>query len=103
MGQHHQTRQAASAVSAETSRSQHQQQKLAETSIPNRNPPQNQHQSQKPASLAKAGRSKHPQQKTPAEPASKPEASIISQNWLTQASPTENPRRNSIKTRSQHH
>merc|ERR1712110_45237 len=68
-----------------------------------RKPPQNQHQHQKPASLAKAGRSKHHQQKVPAEPASKPEASIISKSWQKQASPTENPRRTSINTRSQHH
>ena len=86
-------------------------------SFTSRKPPQNQHQNpkpasfakagrnkhnqqQKPASLAKTGRNKHHQQKTPAEPASTPEASIISKNWQKQASPSENPRRTSIKSRS---
>ena len=32
-----------------------------------------------------------------------PSTSIISKNWQKQASPAENPRRTSIKTRSQHH
>ena len=80
--QHHhqdQTRQAASAVPAETSR----------TSSTSRR----QHQQQ----------SQFRQQKTSAESASKPKASTISKNWQKQASPAENPRRTSIKTRSQHH
>ena len=106
--QHHhqdQTRQAASAVPAETSRTsstsrrQHQQQ----SQFRQQKPPQNQHQNPKPAPLAKTSRNKHYQQNPPAEPASKPEASIISKNWQKQASPAENPRRTSIKTRSRHH
>ena len=122
--EHHQqkpTSPAEAIITSTTTRTRHDKQhrqcrpKPAEPAVPadasissrasfaSRKPPQNQHQNPKPAPLAKTGRNKHHQQKTTAEPASKPEASIIRKNWQKQASPTENTRRTSINTRSQHH
>ena len=99
--QHHMQTQASPAEANVTSRSHHNQHhhqdqtRQAASAVPAKNSRTSRRQHQQQSQLH--------QQKTSAEPSSKHKASRIGKIWQKQTSPTENPRRTSIKTRSQHH